>query len=151
MKKWVILAAILLALMPERGTELGKLLPVETLLIEKEKERYVVSADTGEQAEGESLAAAMAGLQRGAPGVLFLDTADYVLVSRTALDCVAELSDYVRPGTRIYQTVGKPELSEIGAFLRTHGPDAPLFRVKKRTEQLPVLDGEGENFYFEGQ
>ena len=33
MKKWIWLAALALFLLPRRGTEVGKLLPVETLLI----------------------------------------------------------------------------------------------------------------------
>ena len=36
MRKRIWLAALALLLLPQRGTEVGKLLPVETLLIEKQ-------------------------------------------------------------------------------------------------------------------
>ena len=55
MKKWIWLAALALLLLPQRGTEVGKLLPVETLLIEKQAGQYWVSADTGSAGRGDSL------------------------------------------------------------------------------------------------
>ena len=62
-----------------------------------------------------------------------------------------KLQDYVRPGTRVYKLEGTAELSEIGPFLKTHGPDAPLYRLQKRELQLPKLMAKGEKLRFEGQ
>ena len=84
MKKWIWLAALALLLLPQRGTEVGKLLPVETLLIEKQAEQYRVSADTGSAGRGDSLEKAVDALRAEAPGILFLDTADYVLLTGEA-------------------------------------------------------------------
>ena len=140
MKKWIWLAALALFLLPQRGTEVGKLLPVETLLIENQAGQYRVSADTGSAGRGDSLEKAVDALRAEAPGILFLDTADYVLLTGEAEDCMEKLPDYVRPG-----------LSEIGPFLKTHGPDAPLYRLQKRELQLPKLTAEGEKLRFEGQ
>lgn len=118
MRKRIWLAALALLLLPQRGTEVGKLLPVETLLIEKQAGQYRVSADTGSAGRGDSL---------------------------------ERLQDYVRPGTRVYKLEGTAELSEIGPFLKTHGPDTPLYRLQKRELQLPKLTAEGEKLRFEGQ
>ena len=134
MKKWIWLAALALLLLPQRGTEVGKLLPVETLLIEKQAGQYRVSTDTGNAGRGDSLEKAVAALRAEAPGILFLDTADYV-----------------RPGTRVYKLEGTAELLKIGPFLKTHGPDTPLYRLQKRELQLPKLTAEGEKLHFEGQ
>ena len=89
-------------------------------------------------------------LRAEAPGILFLDTADYVLLTGGAEDCMEKLQDYVRPGTRVYKLEGTAELSEIGPFLKTHGPDAPLYRLQKGKLQLPKLTAEGEKLRFEG-
>ena len=151
MKKWIWLAALALFLLPRRGTEVGKLLPVETLLIEKQAGQYRVSADTGSAGRGDSLEKAVDALRAEAPGILFLDTADYVLLTGEAEDCMEKLPDYVRPGTRVYKLEGTAELSEIGPFLKTHGPDAQLYRLQKRELQLPKLTAEGEKLHFEGQ
>lgn len=151
MRKWIWLGAILLFLLPERGTDVGKLLPVETLLIEKEAERYVVSTDTGNSARGDTLEAAMDALRASAPGVIFLDTADYVLLTGETLECVEELSGFVRPGTQIYTVAGSPDLGKIGGFLEAHGPDAPLYQVQKGEKKAPKLCIEGENWHFEGK
>ena len=49
------------------------------------------------------------------------------------------------------KALGTAELSEIGPFLKTHGPDAPLYRLQKGKLQLPKLTAEGEKLRFEGQ
>lgn len=151
MKKWVILGALLLLLLPQRGTELGKLLPVETLFIEKEAGEYVLSADAGGTARGKSLKAAVENLQRSAPGEIFLDTADYVLLTRETMDCIGELSAFVCPGTQVYVAEQGVCFEKIGDFLRTHGPEAPLYRVKKGEIEIPILCAEEEKWYFEGR
>lgn len=151
MKKWIWLAALALLLLPRRGTEVGELLPVETLLIEKEAGQYVVSVDTGGSARGQSLEAAVEAMRASAPGEMFLDTADYVLLTRDTLDCVPLLADLVRPAARVYMVDKGPDLEKIGPFLRTHGPDAPLFRLEKGECPVPKLTMEGENWHFEGQ
>ena len=151
MRKRIWLAALALLLLPRRGTEGGKLLPVETLLIEKQAGQYRVSTDTVNTGRGDSLEKAVDALRAEAPGILFLDTADYVLLTGEAEDCMEKLQDYVRPGTRVYKLEGTAELSEIGPFLKTHGPDAPLYRLQKGKLQLPKLTAEGEKLRFEGQ
>ena len=151
MKKWILLGALAMLLLPQRGTEVGKLLPVETLLIEKQAGQYRVSTDTGNTARGDSLEKAVDALRAEAPGILFLDTADYVLLAGAAEDCMEKLPDYVRPGTRVYKMEGTAELPEIGSFLKTHGPNAPLYRLQKGELRLPKLTAEGENLRFEGQ
>lgn len=151
MKKWVWLAALALLLLPRRGTEVGKLLPVETLLIEKQAGQYRVSTDTGHTARDDSLEKAVDTLRAEAPGILFLDTADYVLLAGEAEECAEKLPNYVRPGTRVYKLEGTVELSKIGPFLKTHGPDTPLYRLQKRELQIPKLTAEGEKLHFEGQ
>lgn len=151
MKKWIWLGALALLLLPQRGAETGKLLPVETLLIEKQARQYRVATDTGHTAQGGSLKQAVDALREEAPGILFLDTTDYVLLAGEAEECMEKLSDYVRPGTRVYKLEGTAELSEVGPFLKTRGPDAPLYRLQKREQQLPKLMAEGEKLRFEGQ
>ena len=97
MRKRIWLAALALLLLPRRGTEVGKLLPVETLLIEKQAGQYRVSTDTVNTGRGDSLEKAVDALRAEAPGILFLDTADYVLLTGEAEDCMEKLQDYVRP------------------------------------------------------
>ena len=151
MKKWILLGALALLLLPQRGTEVGKLLPVETLLIEKQAGQYRVSTDTGNTARGDSLENAVESLRVEAPGIIFLDTADYVLLTRETTECMEKLTDYVRPGTRVYEIEGAADMEEIGTFLRAHGPDTPLYRLQKGEQELPKLWAAGDDLRFEGQ
>jgi len=150
-KKWIWLGALLLLLLPQRGTDVGELLPVEVLLIEKEAGQYAVTTDTGNSARGDSLEAAMDTLRDTASGVIFLDTADYVLLTGETLDCMDALPNFVRPGTKVYAVEDVLDLEEIGSFLQAHGPEAPLYRLQKGKKKIPRLCMEGENWHFEGQ
>ena len=67
MRKRIWLAALALLLLPRRGTEVGKLLPVETLLIEKQAGQYRVSTDTVNTGRGDSLEKAVDALRAEAP------------------------------------------------------------------------------------
>lgn len=151
MRKWVILGVLLLFLLPQRGTDVGKLLPVEILRIEKEAGMYVLSADAGGTAGGKDIKTAVENLQRSAPGEIFLDTADYVLLTRETIDCIGALSSFVRPGTQVYVVECDLNFEKLGDFLETHGPNAPLYRVQKGEIKIPILCSKGENWYFEGQ
>ncbi len=150
MKKWIWLGALLLLLLPQRGTDVGELLPAEILLIEKDAGRYVITTDTGHSARGDSLETAMDALRDTAPGVIFLDTADYVLLTGETLDCLDVLPNFVRPGTKVYAAEGAADPEELGAFLRAQGPDAPLYRALNEAKMVPKLNLEGD-WHFEGQ
>lgn len=150
MKKWIRLGALLLLLLPQRGTDVGELLPVEVLLVEKEAEQYAITTDTGNSARGDSLKAAMDTLRNTAPGVIFLDTADYVLLTEETLSCMDALQGFVRPGTKVYIVEGEADPERLGAFLRAHGPDTPLHRIIKEAKMVPKLRLEGD-WHFEGR
>lgn len=151
MKKWILLGTLALLLLPQRDTEVGKLLPVEAMSIEKASGVYRVSTDTGDIGKGDSLEKAMDDLRAEAPGIIFLDTADYVLLTRETMECMEKLADYVRPGTRVYEIEGAADMAEIGTFLRAHGPDTPLYRLQKGEQGLPKLWAAGDDLRFEGQ
>lgn len=150
MKKWIRLGALLLLLLPQRGTDVGELLPVEVLLVEKEAGQYAITTDTGNFARGDSLKAAMDTLRNTAPGVIFLDTADYVLLTEETLSCIDALQGFVRPGTKVYTVEGEADPEKLGDFLRAHGPDTPLYRIIKEAKMVPKLRLEGD-WHFEGR
>ena len=84
---------------------------------------------------GETLDAALDELCASAPGTLFLQTAEHILITPDARHILPEavVSRRLRPAARVYYLQGgTPELSRAGDFLRAHGGGARLTDVRAR-------------------
>ena len=76
-------SAVSLWMLPNTGTDAAKLLPAHVLVIAQERDGTVcVSSDNGAAGCGETLAAALQQMERSAGGVLFLDTAEHIVLLR---------------------------------------------------------------------
>ena len=83
MKKWLYMLSLALAafLLPGKGTDVGTLIPVELVRLTAGDGTFVAAADTGDFGIGPTLEDAMADLAASAPGKVFLETADYLLLA----------------------------------------------------------------------
>ena len=147
MKRWwmvAALAAAALTLMPSHTADVGELLPVELLYVDCEQTGVRVETDTGEMGYGEDLAAALSDLKAAAPGRVFLETADYLVVTREAAYLLPQLRKILRPATRVCLGVN----TDAGAadYLSAHKPEIMLKDVRPAGQQLPVLMGLGERY-----
>ena len=95
----VILALLFLA--PVERLDVAKLEPVQTVAIYANDVNVVLETDTGNKGEGTGVEAALADLEEKTPGVIYLDTAQYLLVSERAISCVDSLRKYLSPSVMI--------------------------------------------------
>ena len=134
----VILALLLLA--PVEKLDVAKLEPVEVVYLYKESGSVVLSTDTGAKGKGENALSALQELKETTPGVVYLDTAQYLLVAQDALEQInvlrAELKDKIK--LCMAQNV---ELENAAKYLNVHGK-LPRLRQWKTGEKLPLWDGE---------
>ena len=79
-----ILAAVCWAGKP--GTDIGMLIPVETVFIQKLENEIVIETDSGDRGAGATMKQAAEDLKEKADGVIYLDTADYLILNREAED-----------------------------------------------------------------
>ena len=153
MKKEI--AALLLAAVvlwsPVKGTDVGKLLPVELVQITRTETGYAVRTDTENTGEGVTLAQAVENLRETAQGEIFLETTEYVLLTRETLYCLPDLPEYFRPGTEVYAAPPLEDLEQAGAFLRAHSRQSPLFRLLEGQTELPELQIEGGRICYGDQ
>ena len=149
MKKGI--AALLLAAVvlwsPVKGTDVGKLLPVELVQISRTETGYVVRTDTENMGEGETLAQAVENMRDTAQGEIFLETTEYVLLTRETMQCLPDLPEFFRPGTEVYAAPPLEDLEQASAFLRAHSRQSPLFRLMGET-RLPELEMEGGRIHY---
>lgn len=142
MKRWLLYAAVLLAAVtvkPFRGTDIAKLQPVEVLRVSVEMGKVRVQTDTGDSGSGADLAAALKNLRQTTAGEVFLETADYLIVSEKALSLLPELTRYLRPGCAVCMELGTPALENVSVFLNTHTPKVSLQDYRAEKTPLPIL------------
>lgn len=140
MKLWSWGAAVVLALVvftPFQGKKLAMLEPARLLYVTVEQQLVCVETDTGSQGVGITLQQALNDMQECASAEVFLDTADYLVVSVGALPLVGELSQYLRPGCRICAAVTKVDPEEAAAYLDAHKPNRTL--QEANDGNIPVL------------
>ncbi len=138
MKKWMLALAALVWFTPVKGTDVGKLLPVELVSLRREGEALLVQTDTGDLGTGSTLDAAMRDLKRRAPGDIFLETADYLVLSPDSMEAWSELSDYFRPGTLVFLMEEPVDPEKTAQYLRTREAGIPLNQAGQ-TAHLPII------------
>lgn len=124
MKKiiWYCLLLGAAFLVPVQGTDVGKLLPVELIQIYKEADTVVIATDAGPSGSGATVDAAVEDMKATAAGIVFLDTADHLLIRDLTDEEVQTLKNHLKPSVRVCGQIGEIDPEEASAFLRVHKP-----------------------------
>ena len=153
MKRWLIYGAVALAVLlingdNRAGTDVGKLEPAQVILVDAAPGTVSVRTDAGQLGRGEDLAGAVEDMKQTAAGEIFLDTAEYLLITPPALGQLETLSRRLRASCQVC-VVGEAEnLNAVGAYLSVHKPEVTLGDWRKGERRLPVLYLEGERMYL---
>lgn len=148
MNKWLWIPLLLGTLFwnPAEPKDVGSLIPVELVQLSRDREGVEVRTDTGNRGWGENLEEAMADLKQKASGEIFLETAEYVLLTGEKEAFIPELKNYFRPGTQVYEAPYLEDLEGAAAYLGQHRRESPLFRLQNR--DLPRLIRHGGGLCF---
>lgn len=139
---WVLLAALML-LSPFQGSDVGKLRPVELVAMHREGYTVILETDTGDVGRGRNPAEALEDMKRTAPGALFLDTAEYFLVTRETENLLPELAGVLRPAVEVCVLEDPVDLEAAAEYLRAHSPEVTLLQWRTQGKELPELRAEG--------
>jgi len=143
--KLLVLAAALgaLGLLPFRRTDVSELIPVQTIVVTRSGDRYVVDIGQGLRALGQTVAQALDRLRREAPGEVFFKTAEQVVLTEEAADAVEEIvtEPELRPAAGLYLTPdAAPDAEAIGRYLTSHPEDTAISRVRGELSQGQELE-----------
>ena len=140
MKRLVIYVAVLAALffVPVERADIGKLHPVEVVHIYKEGENVVIETDSQDVGIGETLEEAFADLKETTPGVIYLDTAEYLLISPDVEDALPDLRGILSDDVQLCYAENKVDLKEAACFLPVHGR-LPQLKAWEEGVELPYL------------
>ena len=144
MKRWLYLLVALLAIVflggkVTAGTDVAKLRPVEVVVVTRSEKNIKIQTDTGDAGVGTDLAQAVEQLKKTTPAKIFLETAEYLLISEECRCLMPELMEYLRPSCSVCILEGEPEMDNIGAFLKIHGLDVTLTEYKAGICDLQTL------------
>lgn len=138
MKKWIplLLLAIVLARVEHTGTDISDLEPVELVRVTT-GDAVLIQTDTGASGEGATLGEAVRDLHAAAPGAVFLDTAQYLLLDDEAH--LPALYHILRPACEVMLWQGDMDLTEAAGYLSTHSLKTTLLDTKAQWSALPTL------------
>lgn len=149
MRRWMIYVAVVglaLLLKPKDVMDVGELLPVELLYISREAGSIRAETDTGAVGTGRTLEEALEDLTQTAPGAIFLETADYLIVTDRTVNLLPRLTQILRPATQV--CLGINAGADAAAFLKAHPSKATLKDIRAGQEVIPTLIGSKERYHF---
>lgn len=144
MKRWlwyigIVAAVAALSGKTAAGTDIGKLQPVQVVRLSCSQGQVCVETDTGDFGYGENLKAALADMKNAASTEIFLDTADYLIVSPECVDLLPAMMQHLRPSCSVCMEDGKPEMEQVGGYFKQHAPDITLMNYRAGERDLPTL------------
>ena len=140
-----ILAAMLAA--PVEPADIGKLRPVQVVSIYKENDWIIMKTDTEDRGMGGTAKQALQNLKDTSSGIIYLDTAEYLLLTKDTQDAVEELRDELKDSVRLCMTAKQVDLVESAKYLNVHGW-LPKLEDWKKDMELPVLSTFGDSLIF---
>lgn len=144
MKRWLVCAVALAAVasiggLPFASTDVGKLRPLEVICVSVAQGEVLIRADTDDSGRGTTVAEAFDDLKRTSSGEVFLDTADFLILTEDARGLLEELSGYLRPACRLCLVRGGVEPEKAAEFLAAHKPGVSIRDYRADGGSLPVL------------
>ena len=113
-------------ILPQKDVDVGKLIPVELIQLDRKENLIVLSTDAGISGIGESVEAAAENMHDTTAGVVFLDTADFLVVAESAKQDIETIKEYLKPSVRLCALNAGVDLKEAAAFLGVHKPHCRL-------------------------
>lgn len=116
MALYIVILSLLLFVPVER-LDVARLEPVQTVAIYTEPGAVHLETDTGNAGRGDNVDAALEDLEETTPGVIYLDTAEYLLVSKDAVSHVNDLRQYLSPRVKVSMWDGDGSIADAAKYL----------------------------------
>ena len=151
MKKWIVYVLTLAVLLfpSQKGTELGKLRPVELIYASMEGETLLLRTDTGDLGVGYNLRQAEDELKNTAQGVVFMDTADYLIVTGETEALIPEFIKRMRPSAEVCRSNDPLDPAKAAEFLSAHPGKVTLQDCRAGEIGLPRLHVKKGRFHLD--
>ena len=143
---YLIILAALLAV-PVKPLELDKLIPVQVISVTKEGQVYRIETDTENAGTGPTVEHALQNLKNTAKGIIYLDTAQYLLFTEPAQEAVETLRPELRSTVRLCLMETPVDLKDAAKFLDVQGK-LPKLKHWKVGMEIPRIRPNGDSYIF---
>lgn len=144
-----VLSVVVLGWLPFQGTDVATLEPAETLYVCIKEESIWVETDGGWFGKGATAKEAIADLKESAPGQVFLQTVDFLLLQENSEQVLPQLYSFLRSGCCLCLTDEKPELEKTTTYLRAHRPGMTLQDYRVGETHIPKLTMQEDRAYLD--
>lgn len=131
------LVLLLLLYAPVKRLDVAKLEPIEVVCMDVSDGTTLLLTDTEAWGRGANAYEALEDMRSRTAGVIYLDTAVYLLVTEAAVGQVDDLRSCLKGTVRLCITE-ETNLTDMARFLEVHGP-LPRLNEWKTGEKLPML------------
>lgn len=141
MKRWFVYFAVLALCGTSsiRRTDIGELSPVEVVWLTDKAGQICLQTDTGDMGVGKDVQEALHNMKATAPGTVFLETADYLIVEQGREALLEQVGDILRPSCKICVARSMPDMEKASKFLIAHEPQVTLRQYQVEKCALPLL------------
>lgn len=147
---WIYLVTALGLMLLTNGTDAAKLAPAQVVCVQTGEGVVTVRTDLGDMGRGADLREAFSDLEATTPAKVFLDTADYLLVDKTAKKYLPEMRQWLKGDCRVCEVGEIEDLLGAAAYLDAHPPTTKLRDLIAAEMPLPYLTENEGRFCLKG-
>ena len=142
MKKIIIYIIVLVIALwiPTNRIDISNLEPVQAVWISKKNDDYIIATDTEDVGVGETVREALQIMKDRCEKIIYLDTAQYLLVSDNCKESIGEISEYLKQRVKVSVWNGEGKLKDVAQYMQTHRVGVRLKDYFSSVE-LPVIPG----------
>lgn len=133
--------ALALLFLGGRGTDIGRLRPVEAVKLYEKSGLLFLETDTGDMGWGLTVGQAVNKLKETTPGEIYLDTAGYLLLEEGLEEYLPTLRPHLKNRTRMVYGPENMDLAEAVDYLKVHRPSGTVGEYRKPVEILTMEGG----------
>ncbi len=122
MRRIILYCLILVAVLiiPVERLDVGKLEPVQAVWAYRENNEIVLETDTQDRGSGQTVEEALADMKEHCLGIIYLDTAQFLLVSDDVRDQIPALSQYLKGSVDVCQWDGQGSVADAAKYMAAH-------------------------------
>ena len=140
-RRMLYVSILALLLLGGRGTDIGRLHPVEVVQVYGKSGLVFLKTDTGDIGWGLTIQEAVKKLKETSTGEIYLDTADYLLLEEGVESSISELQPYLKKKTKMAYCEAGIDLEMAAAYLRMHTPAETVGNGREPTEIVQFEGG----------
>ena len=105
---------------PLQRVEIASLKPIQAVWMYRENGNVILETDTDDKGSGATVADALVDMKNVSPGIVYLDTAQYLFISETAIEDVRAVQPHLKNSVRLCIWSGQGELKSAVEYADSH-------------------------------